>query len=179
MFARLSQKRTAEGANSEDETAVVVLDEDATNAEVAQAAAQARKKRKTTRAASGPASFDNGLVEVGASIDRMGATLSDGMLNAVRELDGARQGGAAAAAAGEEKFKESTEELAQEREAAARHRELMDAQRLEDLARAEDQRREDRERQEKQREEDRAEVKARSEDLLARLFGKLEELKKN
>jgi hypothetical protein len=157
MFARLSQKRTAAAANGEDEEEVVVLDEDATNAEVAQAAAQVRKKRKTTRAASSPAPFENGLVEVGASIDRMGTTLSGGMRDAVRELNVGRQGGAAAAAAGEAKFKELREELAQESEAAAHHRELMDAQRLEDLARAENQRREDRERQEKQREEDRAE----------------------
>ncbi|KAA8914910.1 hypothetical protein FN846DRAFT_992846 [Sphaerosporella brunnea] len=194
MFARLSQKRTAEAANSEGEVepGVVVLDEDASNEEVAQAAARARKQRKTTRAASGSgsASFDNGFVEVGASIDRMGTTLSDGMLNAVRELNGARHSGAAAAAAEEEKFKELRKEIAQDRETAAHHRELMDTQRIEDqvradrqrtedLERAEKQRREDRERQEKQRQEDKAEDKARSEDLLARLFGKLEELKKN
>jgi hypothetical protein len=185
MFARLSQKRSSDseaadgegGSSRSGDPEVVVLDEDATSEEVAQAAAQARKKRKTKRAASGPASFDNGLVDVGASIDRMGTTLSDGMLNAVRELNGARQGGASAS--GEEKFKELREEIAQDREAAARHRELMETQRIEDLARADRQRTEDLERQEKQRQEDRAEDKARSEDLFARLFGKLEELKKN
>jgi hypothetical protein len=44
----------------------------------------------------------------------------------------------------------------------------VEAQRVEDLARAE-----------RQRAEDKVEIKAQNEDLLARIFGKLEELKKN
>jgi hypothetical protein len=55
----------------------------------------------------------------------------------------------------------------------------METQRAEDLARMERQRTEDQARMERQRAEDKAANDARNEDLLARLFGKLEELKKN
>jgi hypothetical protein len=197
MFARLGQKRRNQDSEEEQEPGVtVVLDESASNEEVAQASAQARKKRKTggAQADSGVSHFADGLVQVSAAMESVGDKLSGGMLTAVRELVAARSAGPQnqehQPSGVEEKFKELGEEFAQNREAAVRHRELMEAQRAEDLARMERQRAEDQERMERQREkeqermaeqrrEDQAANDARNEDLLARLFGKLEELKKN
>jgi hypothetical protein len=145
---------------------VVVLDEDATNAEVAQASAQARKKRKMGRT-TGEFSED-ALANVGTAMENVGTKLADGMLTAVRALVGARKPAATASQSQEPdsegvetKFKGLRDEIANDR---AR----VEAQRVEDLARAE-----------RQRAEDKVEIKAQNEDLLARIFGKLEELKKN
>jgi hypothetical protein len=175
MFARLGQKRSnqdSEGEQSEGEGRTVVLDENASNEEVARASAQERKKRKRggAQAVAGPSA--DGFVQVSAAMNSVGAELSSGMITAVRELVAARsaapqnqerqQGGM------EEKFKELRAEIGQDREAAERHRERMETQRAEDLARMET-----------QRAEDKAANDARNEDFLARLFGKLEELKKN
>jgi hypothetical protein len=199
MLARLGQKRSnqdSEGEQSEGEGGAVVLDENACNEEVARASAQERKKRKRggAQAVAGPSADASGLAQVSAAMNSVGDKLSDGMLTAVSALVAARsaapQNQERQQEGIEEKFKELRGEIGQDREAAERHRELMETQRAEDLARMERQRTEDEARMERQRTEDEARMEkqraedkavndARNDDLLARLFGKLEELKKN
>jgi hypothetical protein len=71
MLARLGQKRGASEVEPESgDLEVVVLEEDATNAEVAQASAQARKKRKMGRT-TGEFSED-ALANVGMAMENVG-----------------------------------------------------------------------------------------------------------
>ncbi|KAI5815618.1 hypothetical protein BZA77DRAFT_315572 [Pyronema omphalodes] len=186
ILTRVGQKRRnpeGEEEQVDGEERIAVPEENASYDEVAGTPAHARRKRRRGETQSVADPSADSVVRVSAAIASVGEQLSSGLIAAARELVAARSGtpqNRGHQPEGlEEKLEELQAEIRRDREALERHRQQMETQRARDLARMEKLRKEDQARMEKQRAEDKAANDARHEDLIARLFGKLEELKKN